>query len=608
MCGIAGIINFNETSVDEKQLRTMLSAIKHRGPDDEGVYLGDTVGFGFVRLSIIDLSPAGHQPMFSDDNRYVIVFNGEIFNYIELKKELQALGVVFKTHTDTEVLLNAYITWGKDCLDKLNGMWAFAILDHHENIVFASRDRYGIKPFYFYKDNDRFVFASEIPPILNVLKQKPRANSAAIFDYLVFNRTDQNEETFFEGITKLKHGECVTIGKNEATIERWYDLKKNLKVPFKSPEEFKEALLDSVNIRLRSDVPVGICFSGGLDSSAILSILLKENNRHDVNTFSAIYKAGDKGDESSFMNLYKDEVKNMHFIKPSAESLFEDMHDLVHFHAEPIPDTSPYAQYKVMQLVHKHVTVTLDGQGADEQLGGYHYFFGLYYKELFKKLKWLKLIKEIFYYRKNHKSNFALKTFVYFMLPSALRKKLKVREKGYVHEDFYRNNNTGSTTANTIYNSESLHDALLDHFEYKMEHLLKWEDRNSMRFSIEARVPFLDHRIVEKTIPLHAEQIIQDGTTKFIFRESMKGLLPEAIRMRQDKVGFATPESEWFRKDFFKAFILELLDSPSFKQRKIIDVEKAKELYEKHLEKEIDIAREIWKWINLELWYRKYID
>jgi asparagine synthase (glutamine-hydrolysing) len=183
-----------------------------------------------------------------------------------------------------------------------------------------------------------------------------------------------------------------------------------------------------------------------------------------------------------------------------------------------------------------------------------------------------------------------------------------VNEKGYLKREFYETNVGHSKTADTIYNSASLHEALLDHFEYKLEHLLKWEDRYSMRFSIEARVPFLDHRIVEQTIPLPSDMIISNGTTKYIFREAMKGLLPEVIRMRQDKVGFATPESEWFRKDFFRKFITELLDSESFANRKIIDVEKAKDLYKKHINKEIDIAREIWKWINLELWYRDYID
>lgn len=608
MCGISGIIKFKEPAASESSIRSMLANMKHRGPDDEGIFIKDAAALGFVRLSIIDLTSNGHQPMSSDDGRFTMVYNGEIFNYLELRQELESSGVSFRTKTDTEVLLKAYIHWGKECLHKLNGMWAFAIYDSVSGNLFASRDRYGIKPFYYHHNDQFLAFASEIPPILSVLQKKPTANRAAIFDYLVFNRTDQDEKTFFVEVRQLKHGESLSIVGNQVKIEKWYELKKNLKAPFKSPDEFRDMLIDSVKLRLRSDVPVGVCFSGGLDSSSILSILVDKAGRNDVNTFSAVYQPGERGDESRFIDVYRSKVKNMHFITPSAESLFNDMHDLVNFHAEPIPDTSPYAQYKVMELAKKSVTVTLDGQGADEQLGGYHYFFGLYFKELFKKLRWIKLLREMLHYRQKHRSNFALKSFVFFLLPSVLRKKLRASRKGYLNGDFYSKYSRYSHTSDTIYGSTSLNNALLDHFEYKLEHLLKWADRNSMRFSVEARVPFLDHRIVERTVPLAADWIIRNGTTKFILREAMQGLLPEKIRLRQDKIGFATPEGEWFRKDYFKDFISDILDSVSFRERKIVDVAKAKQLYQDHLDRKTEIAGDIWKWINLELWFRKYID
>ena len=608
MCGIAGIVSLDNSLVKKESLDLMLSKIKHRGPDDCGTFIQNNFGLGFVRLSIIDLSPAGHQPMNSADGKYVIIFNGEIFNYLEIKNELEQIGFKFKTNTDTEVLLNAYIAWGKDCLHKLNGMWAFCIFDKIENKLFAARDRFGVKPFYFSQTNNQFLFASEISSILSVREQKPEANMTAIFDYLVFNRTDQNDQTFFKNIFTLKHGHSLFIEGNSFRIEEWYNLRKNLKHPFKTPHEYKNMLIDSVRLRLRSDVPIGVCFSGGLDSSSILSIIINILERQNINTFSAVYKKGETGDETEFIEEYKNIVKNMHFTSPSAKSLYQDMHSFIKTHQEPIPSTSPYAQYKTMELAKTKVTVTLDGQGADEQLGGYHYFFGIYFKELFYKLKWGKLLKEILAYKKQHNSQYALKSFLFFLLPSFIRLKLRAKERGYLNNEFYARYKSTSITSDTIYNSKTLNDALIDHFEYKLEHLLKWEDRNSMHFSIEARVPFLDYRLVERTLSLTPESLLDNGTTKVILRESMKGLLPKKIRLRQDKIGFGTPESEWFRTIEFKNFILELLNSESFNKRGIINRNKAIKLFQKHLNYEIDVSREIWKWINLELWFREFID
>jgi asparagine synthase (glutamine-hydrolysing) len=612
MCGIAGIINLDHQTIFESDIKLMMSKIKHRGPDDEGTFIDKNVGLGFVRLSILDLSPAGHQPMHSADNEQVIVFNGEIFNYIELRDELKQLGHSFKTQTDTEVLLTAYKQWGPVCEHKFNGMWAFVIYDKNKNTIFISRDRYGIKPFYYTIQHNKFYFASEIPAILSVLNKKPKANEQAIFDFLVFNRTDQSEETFFTNIFKLKHGHCLHIDLNkkqdQVEIKKWYDPRTELKGPVHSKEEYYTLFKDAVELRMRSDVPVGVCLSGGLDSSSVLSVLLKDDKHKDINTFSAVYNKGDIGDESAFIDLYKDQVKNMHFTSPNANELYNDLQAFVKAHGEPIPSTSAYAQFRVMQLAKGTVTVTLDGQGADEQLAGYHYFFGLYYKELFRKLKWFKLFREIVSYSTKHKSLFALKTFVFFLLPKKWRTKVRVSEKGYLNEEFNTKYNKHNQIAGNLYGSSNLKDALLDHFEYKMEHHLKWGDFNSMWHSIESRMPFLDHRLVERTISLPSNQIINKGTTKFILREAMKNTLPEAIRTRTDKVGFATPEGEWFRKEPFKQLILDILNSDSFASRNIIDVAKAKSLYTKHINGETNISKEIWKWIHLELWFKEFID
>lgn len=609
MCGIVGIVSFKQQPIEELRLQQMMHLIKHRGPDDEGVFVKDNVGLGHVRLSILDLSMAGHQPMQDESGRYTIVLNGEIYNYIELRDQLEDMGLKFVSNSDTEVLLKGYMVYGQEVLDKLNGMFAFAIYDAEGKELFAARDRFGVKPFYYYQSDNEFIFASEIPAILSVYGKKNRANETAVFDYLAFNRTDQTEDTFFEGIKKLQHGHCLVIKENKLSVSCWYNLRERVQGKrIKSDEnEFMELLEDAIRIRLRSDVPVGVCLSGGLDSSSIVSIVSERLDRKDVNTFSAVYEPKCRADESEFINLYKDRLKNMHFTYPTSQLLLEDMERFIDCHAEPVPSTGPYAQYCTMRLASQHVTVTLDGQGADEALGGYHYFYGLYYKSLLKQLKLITLIKEIAKYVKLHRSMYALQTFAYFLLPKKLRVKTRVKERGYLSPKFAARHRE-SVIADNLYGSKSMQDALINHFEYKLEHLLKWDDRNSMLFSVESRTPFLDYRLVEYLLEAEDSAKIKDGYTKSLLRRSMKGLLPEKIRLRRDKVGFATPEDAWFAEKTFKDLIDSIMDSDSFRNRGIIDCEKARELYDRHCKGEIKISKDIWKWINLELWYRMFID
>jgi asparagine synthase (glutamine-hydrolysing) len=615
MCGICGIIQFNKQPVQEAPIRRMMHIMKHRGPDDEGVFIRENVGLGFVRLSIIDLTPAGHQPFYSRDGRFVMVFNGEIYNYIELREELKKKGCQFRTRTDSEVLLTAFIHWGEECLHRFNGMWAFVIFDTVNKKIFAARDRYGIKPFYFLHADKHLAFASEIPPLLSLFDRKPAPDHQSIFDYLVFNRTDQTEKTFFEEIKKLQHGHSLSIQltadgerNGEVKIKKWYDLRKNLKEPFNSPEEFREMFGSAVGLRLRSDVPVGVCLSGGLDSSSIVSILLKDYDKYDLNTFSAVYEKGQLGDETEYIHEYQPFLENMYYTTPTAETLQADLSDFVKAHAEPIPSTSPYAQYKVMELAGEHVVVTLDGQGADEELAGYHYFFGFFFKDLLKQARLGKLSIEIFQYLINHHSLFGLKTFLYFLLPEKSKTNLRVNETGYLNREFVEKYRYFNSIVGNLYNSGSLHEALLDHFEYKLEHLLKWEDRNSMWFSLEARVPFLDYRLVEKTLATQGDLIIKNGMTKHLLRAAMNDTLPEKIRKRKDKIGFGTPQDEWFKKPVWKDTVSEILNSRSFAGRGIIDPDEAIRTHTDHLSGKTNASKEIWKWVNLELWYREFID
>jgi asparagine synthase (glutamine-hydrolysing) len=507
-------------------------------------------------------------------------------------------------------LLAAYKEWGEECLDRFNGMWAFVIYDRIEKSIFASRDRYGIKPFYYYHCNDYIVFASEIQPLLKVIDINPSANERAVFDFLVFNRTDQYSDTLFKGIKKLKHGCNLKIDKSGFREYEWYNLRQHVRKtdPFSSPEEFRDLLSDAIGLRLRSDVPVGVCLSGGLDSSSIASILINDYKRTDINTFSAVYRKGQTGDETEYITLFKDSLPNMFFTMPDAQSLRADLADYIRLHSEPVSDTGVYAQYKVMELASGKVVVTLDGQGADEMMAGYHYFFGSYFRDLFRSRRFSRLISEMVSYMTRHGSMFGISSFVFFMISPSLRTKAKYKEKRYINKEFAAVYGKDNSLAEDLYSANTLQDALLNHFEFKLEHLLKWADKNSMRFSIEARMPFLDHRLVEKTLALPGDAFIKDGMTKHILREAMRGSLPEKIRLRKDKVGFGTPNEEWFRSETFKPFILDLLHSDSFRGRGIIDADIAGKVYSRHLSRKVNAAREIWKWINLELWFREFID
>jgi len=606
MCGICGIVNFNSEPVGEHRIRLMMKAMKHRGPDDEGLFLDKNTGLGFVRLSIIDLSPAGHQPMISADGRFVIVFNGEIYNYIELREEL-ADRYYFKSKTDTEVLLNAYREWGRGCLHRFNGMFAFAIYDKKTKELFAARDRFGIKPFYYYLDKDCFIFASEERAILPFLKNRV-PNRKAIFEYLVYNRTDQGDYTFFQDLRKLPHGSRAILKDGDLKIEKWYELQEQIKEPFNTPGEFYHTFKDSIKLRLRSDVSVGVCLSGGLDSSSIVSVLIKEFNKRDINTFSAVYGKGEEADESAFINEYQGELENLHFTRPSAGGLISDLKSFIDCHSEPVAALGPYAQFKVMQLAKDHVTVTLDGQGADEQLAGYHYFFASYFKDLLKKFRLLHLIKEMVTYGKNHRSLVAIKYLGLYISPPFLKDRLSRISHDYIDKHFFANVKACSNLKNDLYNPGTLTQSLIQHFEFKLEHLLKWEDHNSMWYSLEARVPFLDYRLVERTLSLPPGKIINNGTTKRILREAMKGILPEKIRTRQNKIGFATPWEKWFKTLEFRNLIIDILHSTAFREREILASEKCLKGFENFIAGKISIPKEVWKWINLELWFRTFID
>lgn len=615
MCGISGIIRFDKKAVSKDQLKLMMQRIKHRGPDGDGYYITNNIGLGVNWFNTSEIIGTNLQPMTDSTQRYTIIKNGVIYNHSELREELERMGYVFHSQTDTEVVLNGYHAWGREVLDKLNGMFAIAIYDSDQHTIFIARDRFGVKPLYYCITNEEFIFASEIPALLAIISASPSANERAIFDYLVFNRTDQAEQTFFNGIYKLQHGCCMTLDcsqkytKEQLPIIKWYNLVDRIqgKTIKKDNDEYMRLLTHAIQMRLSSDHGSGVCLSGGLDSSAIASALINVLQESNVHSFSAVYGKECHADESSYIDCYQGIVPNMHYVYPNADTLYDNIDNYVRIHAEPTPTTSPFAQYCVMQEARKFVRVTLDGQGADETLSGYEYIPGLYYKTLLVHFKWITLVKELIQYARLHKSMRHIKYMVFFLLPSRIRTKVRVAQRGYVNPEFVARHKD-SIIADQLYGAHAMQEMLIRHLEYKLEHLLKWGDRNATAFSIESRQPFLDKDLVEYSLMLEDGAKVCNGYTKYILRDVMRGIMPEPVRTRVDKMGFSVPQDEWFRTEKFQIFIMDILQSKTFAERGFIVQEEAINLYKKHLAGEVNVSKDIWKWINLELWFREFID
>ena len=614
MCGICG---FNRK--DENLCKSMIDTLKHRGPDDEGFYFDENVSLGHRRLSIIDLA-LGHQPIYNEDKSICIVYNGEIYNYKEIRKELENKHK-FYTNSDTEVIIHAYEEYSFECVKKFNGMWAFCIYDKNKNLLFLSRDRFGIKPLYYHFDGKNFIFASEIKAILqHNVKRIP--NDMLIFDCLFYNIVDHTNETFFKGINKVPKGNSAIFNIKEKTLkmEKYWEIKvhkednENTSTSVNKMDEIKDIFFDSVKLRLRSDVPVGSCLSGGIDSSSIVCAVAKltdGENTHNLNTFSAVFP-GKEIDESKYIEAVVENTSvKPNFVSPSGEKLMKDLMDLIYYQEEPLPGVEVYTQFQVMKLAReKGLKVLLDGQGGDEILAGYLYFFGYYFKELLKKGELLTLIKEMMYYYKKHKRFYEIGMMLYLFLPYSFKRYIFKRENKYVNKSFINKYLKKSTYFRDFIDANSLNDSLLKHFEYKLEHLLKYEDRNSMAFSIETRLPFLDYRLVEFLFSLQSSLKIKNGETKFIFREAMKGILPNEILERQDKLGFATPVNEWIKLPEVSEFIENIINSKSFEKRGYFDVNYIKKLFHNKDKRRFiwSNCEFIWKVVLLELWFRMFID
>ncbi len=575
MCGISGIFNFNGEPVQKSKLERMDRLIYHRGPDGIGEYVDSNIGLGSTRLAIIDLREVANQPMFDADNRYVIVYNGEIFNYVELRNELSAKGYRFNNNSDTEVILNCFMAYGEDCLDKLNGMWAFAIWDTKEKSLFCSRDRYGIKPFYYYKDDNHFIFSSEIKQILECGIDKT-VNEDTIYDYLVFNFVDHTEQTFFKKIVKLPAGWKITVSADSFRIKKWYDLPEQTQGPVNPKtiyQDFYNLLYDSVRIRLRSDVEVGSCLSGGLDSSTIVctmhDILHNEGKAEIQKTYTACYDDPEI-DERKYV---EEVIRQTHSVKyytfPDSSDLRNDFDKMVYHQDEPFTGATVFAQWSVFKKIHETgIKVVLDGQGADEILIGYFSFFPFH----LKRLLWnpFKFLPEFFKGVSTTELGILkfAENFIYFNTPSVRYKHVVSNSKSVIGTHFAASRDRRDVF-NTMVAATTLKENRLSNlWNISLPSLLRYEDKNSMAFSVEARLPFLDHRLVEFIFSIPYDQLIKDGWTKSVLRRSVKDKIPEDIRMRRGKLAFSVPQMKWLRQ--MRMFIEETF-AYDFRSERFLD-------------------------------------
>jgi asparagine synthase (glutamine-hydrolysing) len=591
MCGIIGQYCF-KGQPDKELIKNMSKILTHRGPDTDGTYFNNTVGLAHRRLGIIDLSISARQPMFNEDHTIVVTYNGEIYNHPSLRDILIEKGHIFKSNADTEIIVHAYEEWGLNCLTKFNGMWAFALWDNKKKVLFCARDRFGIKPFYYTFIDNTILFASEIKALLAHPNIGISQNELMVEAFLSSGILDHTHETMFNKIYQIPPSNGLIINTHGMKQFRYCDLEINPNITSIISDDnvasnvihlFKK----SIKSHLRSDVPIGTCLSGGIDSSTIAKLV---NIDHSMqNTFSAQFTNDDKFDESKYIKLVTENTSiQPFFVEPRPNELLKDIEHLVYTQDEPFGSLSIYAQYCVMKLAHGKVKVLLDGQGADELFGGYLAYQKTYIIELIKRKKLLLAAKEIMGSVRHH-SDF----YIYAVKQVFERNKRKNLFTTYIKSHRYKGKF-----------DHILHNEL---FTTNLPEILHFEDRNSMAFSIEARVPYLDTEFTNYIASLPYDQKIRNGVTKFALRNAIKGVIPEEIRMRMDKMGFVTPEESWMKYEL-KDYITDILYSSSFKNRRYWNSDKVIEDYQKFIDGKTTYTHEIWRIVCTELWLRKFFD
>jgi asparagine synthase (glutamine-hydrolysing) len=601
MCGLCGIVELDRPA-DRAGVDAMLDGIAHRGPDGRGVFAGDGVCLGHLRLAIIDLSDAGLEPFPSADGSCQLVFNGEIYNYVERRAELEAKGHRFRSQSDTEVLLAAYLEWGEACVERFNGMWAFVIWDARTQTLFCSRDRFGVKPLYYRVEGDRFSFASE-PWILG--SRTP--NLRAIRDYVAQGYLDHDEETFFAGVRALQPGCSLAFGREGLRVWRYWSLAPG-DAPDEPVEAVRETFLDAVRLQLRSDVPVGTCLSGGIDSSAI-AVAVAHHGHERQKTVTAYFEVPGF-DERPYARAVVDATgADAYWVTFDDRDLTDNLPAIVRAQGEPFGSASICAGWYVMRRAREAgLTVMLDGQGGDELLAGYRAAFGYRLSDLLRGGHVRAATKELAAFTSVHGPRWSAVALVSPNVPERVRLAARARLRrasSLVHADL-RDGAAAETNGHVFPDRlrRYLHTLVT---RRGLPELLRYEDRNSMAHSLEGRVPFLDHRLVELAFSLDGAELIRGGETKSVLRRALADLLPPAVRGRRDKLGFVTPTNRFFQGAVGE-LAADVFASSSFRGRGFADAAAARSLLERHRAGRVSAGFELWRALNLELWAQTFLD
>ncbi len=610
-----------------------IDVVAHRGPDGRGWEVHDSVAgpvaLGHRRLAIIDVSDAGLQPMADASGRYHLVFNGEIYNYVELKEELERSGVRFESHSDSEVLLAAYIHWGEDCLQRLRGMFAFAIYDKRDQVIFAARDRFGIKPLYVHNSAQGVGFGSEIKQLLEMPHVARRVNLERTYDYLYAGLTDHARDTMFEGIEHIRAGECLRIDLRRwrpgepLPLLRWYSLPEVGSIEMSEAEaaqRFRELFISAIKLHLRSDVTVGSCLSGGLDSSAVVAQIDRELNGSGarLNTVSACFE--DKQvDESRFIDIVNQATATIgHKTFPDFSEVLDAAKTITWHQDEPYGSSSIFAQWCVFKEARAQgIKVMLDGQGADEILGGYTGAFFYHFRALAAQGRYLELARGLIERRIHNGASLADQIrWIDWPRPLASRLRSRQRKPAPAGIDWIASpawpaglRDKGPFDAMVAREGmppvTSLGSLCAASITSNLPMLLHWEDRNSMAHSIEARVPFLDHPLVEFCIGLGDRHKVVGGETKRVMRRGLTGILPPEIARRRDKIGFAAPEEAWFRGPL-KQGILAGLDDSIAQFGELFDIPRTRQLMGEMLDGSRPVDFTAWRLVNMGIWGRTF--
>jgi asparagine synthase (glutamine-hydrolysing) len=601
----------------------MADSLGHRGPDDSGVLADGRAAFAFRRLSILDLSPAGHQPFSSEDGSVALVFNGEIYNYAELRDELRALGHHFRSTGDTEVLLHAYLEWGVDCLQRLNGMWAFLIHDRRQERVFGARDRFGVKPLYCASHDGAWYFGSEIKALQVALPATgTKVDVGRVARFIAAGRLEQlgaGPATFFDGISQVEPGSWFEIRPDgERRDHRYWRLpEEDAARPDDPVEEFAALFTDTVRLRMRSDVPVGVSLSGGLDSTAIISTMARLREESGARTpLHAFSYMPPEFDERPFIERTIERTSaTLHRVEADPASFWTELPRLLHHHDEPVHSATAYVSYNVYRTAAAAgVKVVLCGQGADETWGGYFPYFRDQWYTLLRSGRLGALRRQLGDYAAGHSVRVrdeSIAVALRFVLVMAGRTALyraamrqRRNESAYPFRQLLHRDLAVALPTPESHADNSLRGMLVSGtMNAPLPLYLRLEDRNSMAHSVEARLPFLDFRLVSLAFRLGGEWKINGRWNKYLVRQALRGAIPEEVRTRVEKMGFPTPMAAWFRGDL-QDRMAAMIDDAGFDRLGIFDRSAVRALLRRHRSGERSAASALFNVAQTEMWLR----